>query len=477
MKEILRKIDYRLYERCLTLEKNIKSASNSFYDSYLDLLEQFLRIAAEREGIEISSGNSTGSVLKNSELRDFLISRVGVSEYTYSKMQDYTLMVNEHKHRREKHIELETVLKYVTVICDVIYDYADFKFIEHNAFEAQSYAKMFGLYERENKTLRLEKDKYQNELYEALENGKLKDSDIRALEQMSSYSQLELLSLEEQNSELQKQIIILKDIKHSVITAELEKILKGQERAEEKSNEILDAINEANKKSRGASEIESSLERHNRGFILSNFIKRSEHEYVWLGSQDEFKQDKKVTIIVLFVSILLMGIATAVSTLSFELYTTFTFFENIWLFLSLYMLKFVLKAKKNHPTSVFAKNSFEIFKENEKGILVIDKHKMKYIVFFVVALINFVLNIANAFISEINHVPALVIIFEVLAMGFCVYAYIKVHDFFLFYGFVKLTGTNEEQTKKVVLYLDPQTEVLYSEEKFFEKYPLFKKGL
>ena len=102
---------------------------------------------------------------------------------------------------------------------------------------------------------------------------------------------------------------------------------------------------------------------------------------------------------------------------------------------------------------------------------------MKYIVFFVVALINFVLNIVNAFISEINHVPALVIIFEVLAMGFCVYAYIRVHDFFLFYGFVKLTGTNEEQTKKVVLYLDPQTEVLYSEEKFFEKYPLFKKGL
>ena len=48
----LKDLDYRLFERYRTLERNIKSASNSFYDSYLDLQEQFLRIVLENEGVE-----------------------------------------------------------------------------------------------------------------------------------------------------------------------------------------------------------------------------------------------------------------------------------------------------------------------------------------------------------------------------------------------------------------------------------------
>ena len=42
----LHEIDYKLYERYLTLEKNIKAASNSFYDAYLDLQEQFVKDVA-----------------------------------------------------------------------------------------------------------------------------------------------------------------------------------------------------------------------------------------------------------------------------------------------------------------------------------------------------------------------------------------------------------------------------------------------
>ena len=42
----LQEIDYKLYERYLTLEKNIKAGSNSFYDAYLDLQEQFVKDVA-----------------------------------------------------------------------------------------------------------------------------------------------------------------------------------------------------------------------------------------------------------------------------------------------------------------------------------------------------------------------------------------------------------------------------------------------
>ena len=43
MFEYLQQIDNRIYDRYLTLEKNIKAASNSFYDSFLDLQENFLK--------------------------------------------------------------------------------------------------------------------------------------------------------------------------------------------------------------------------------------------------------------------------------------------------------------------------------------------------------------------------------------------------------------------------------------------------
>ena len=40
MFEFLKQLDERLYVRYQTLERNIKAASNSFYDSFLDLQKQ-----------------------------------------------------------------------------------------------------------------------------------------------------------------------------------------------------------------------------------------------------------------------------------------------------------------------------------------------------------------------------------------------------------------------------------------------------
>ena len=47
MFSFLKDLDYRLFERHRTLERNIKSTSNSFYYAYLNLQEQFLRIVLE----------------------------------------------------------------------------------------------------------------------------------------------------------------------------------------------------------------------------------------------------------------------------------------------------------------------------------------------------------------------------------------------------------------------------------------------
>lgn len=57
----LQEIDYKLYERYLTLEKNIKAGSNSFYDAYLDLQEQFVKAVAVFVGLMLRQGKRAGN--------------------------------------------------------------------------------------------------------------------------------------------------------------------------------------------------------------------------------------------------------------------------------------------------------------------------------------------------------------------------------------------------------------------------------
>lgn len=209
----LKELDHRLFERYRTLERNIKSASNSFYDAYLDLQEQFLRVVLEKEGVEVGLGNSAGSLLKHPACKDLFLSKIGISAHTYDKMGDYTLKVNAHKHKSEKHITLDTVMNYLTVIYDAAFTYAKFKEIPCTPMEISLYAEMFGIYERENATLRIECDKLREELSVSAEEGRLKDSDLELFKTLATKTELDKLSLEEQNAELQKQISLLKDMK------------------------------------------------------------------------------------------------------------------------------------------------------------------------------------------------------------------------------------------------------------------------
>ena len=226
MFSFLKDLDYRLFERYRTLERNIKSASNSFYDSYLDLQEQFLRIVLENEGVETSSGNSSGSLLKNPACQNLLLSVIGIDQRTYDKMGDYALKVNAHKHKKEKRITLDTILNYLGVIYDATFAYAKFKGVECSPLEISAYAEMFGVFERENATLRTECDKLREELSSSVEEGKLKDSDIETFKSLARGAELDKLSLEEQNTELQKQISILKDIKLASMEDKLNKTIE-----------------------------------------------------------------------------------------------------------------------------------------------------------------------------------------------------------------------------------------------------------
>ena len=226
----LREIDYKLYERYLTLEKNIKAGSNSFYDAYLDLQEQFVKDVAVFCEFDIKARETCGELLRRDDIKNFFKDVLCVDDFTYTKMQDYTLKVNAHKHKGEKNIQIDTIVSYMRIIYNATVSFATCKNIAVNEFDANYFISIFGSFEKENAVLKTEMVKLKEELLVSVESGKLKDSDIDAYRSLLSQSEIEKLDLEEQNQELHRQISKLKDIKLSSM--------------EEKLNKTIDLLNE-----------------------------------------------------------------------------------------------------------------------------------------------------------------------------------------------------------------------------------------
>ena len=221
----LQEIDYKLYERYLTLEKNIKAGSNSFYDAYLDLQEQFVKGVAVFCGFDIKARETCGELLRREDIKNFFKDVLRVDDFTYTKMQDYTLKVNAHKHKGEKNIQIDTIVSYMRIVYNATSFFASYKKIEVNEFDANYFISIFGAFEKENSALKIEMAKLKEELYVSVESGKLKDSDIDAYRSLLSQSEIEKLDLEEQNQELHRQISKLKDIKLSSMEEKLNKTI------------------------------------------------------------------------------------------------------------------------------------------------------------------------------------------------------------------------------------------------------------
>ena len=62
-----------LTSRFNTLERNIKSKSNSFYDSYLDLLEATIKYILDENSIEYDDSRTCGHLVKVDYVKSFLL--------------------------------------------------------------------------------------------------------------------------------------------------------------------------------------------------------------------------------------------------------------------------------------------------------------------------------------------------------------------------------------------------------------------
>ena len=153
MFEYLQQIDDKIYDRYLTLEKNIKSASNSFYDSYLDLQENLLKFIVSKDGIKLFTHESCGALLKRSEVKELFLQKYGLDSYTYEKMSDYAKKANEHKHRKEKSVEVDTIVSYMHVFYDLSSSYALYQGVFVAQFDGKYFKSIFGSMEKVNEKL------------------------------------------------------------------------------------------------------------------------------------------------------------------------------------------------------------------------------------------------------------------------------------------------------------------------------------
>ena len=213
------------YDRFLTVERNVKAASNSFYDAYLDLQEQFIKTVAVSCGFDIKARETCGELLRRTDVQNYFKEILHIDDFTYNKMQDYTLKVNAHKHKGEKNIQIDTIVSYMKIFYNATKAFAVYKNIDVPDFDADCFINIFGYFEKENTSLKTEMQKLKEELLSSVESGKLKESDIENCRNLLSQAEIDKLSLEDQNSELQRQISVLKDIKLSSMEEKLNKTI------------------------------------------------------------------------------------------------------------------------------------------------------------------------------------------------------------------------------------------------------------
>lgn len=215
-----------LNNRLYTLELNIKSKSNSFYDSFLDLLESTVKFILDDNKIDYDISRTCGFLVKNDlNVKSFFLDIVKVDSYTFDKLSDYIKKCNDSKHKKEKCASIEGIINFMKAYFDFYNYYLVYANEETISFDAEYYISIYGETEKEYQKLLNEKKSLSEEIKDLYDSNKLKDADLETYKSIINYKEKERTNLSEENIELEKQISKLKDIKLSTIEVKLNKTI------------------------------------------------------------------------------------------------------------------------------------------------------------------------------------------------------------------------------------------------------------
>lgn len=207
--------------------------------------------------------------------------------------------------------------------------------------------------------------------------------------------------------------------------------------------------------------------------ILQTFLKQSKKSWRWFGTRLEFSKWKTLAIISLLI-LLIVGLVTSIiSTICFKIYSTFTFFENVWMVFGIIYLVYACKAQLIYEVNALASNSSYKYETDKLGMKFPRKEKIIFRIFKWLAIISAPCNIICiwAGLGKSNQILATVM--EIAFLGAIIFAFFMNLNLYAQYSIIWVEGHNLTTKEKVVLVLPPGAKQLMPEEEFKKKMPFF----
>lgn len=205
--------------------------------------------------------------------------------------------------------------------------------------------------------------------------------------------------------------------------------------------------------------------------ILIKFLRQAKKSFRWLGKKAEFAKSKNLAIFANILLIIVGVVTSVISTICFQMYSTFTLFENIWIVFSIVTLSFLLHNQLTNEVNDLAKHSPLKYQKDNVGMLFPVKTKLVFRVFKWLAIISIVCNIVCIWTEIGKNTKVLATIMEILFLGAIIFALIVTSNFYLVYSIPWVEGHNLTTNEKVVLVLPPGAKGLMTEEECRSKLP------
>ena len=421
MLDFLNYFGNKVVGRYKTVESNIRNRSNSFYDSYLDLLEDTVKTILMNEDVGYE-GRTCGEILREPDVSNLLKHKVNINSDVYAKVGDYVKKINEHKHHNEKYVNVDTVVNYMRIYYEFVAPYIKYKGIEPSPFNESYFRGIYGV--------TLERSKELDNVSQKV-NDFVSSTNTKFDEHESRLASLEAMSIEFSKRQIEPQ----------VPQQTIQKQKSGAKSQQE---------------------------------IMHWFFRNSRKSWRWFGNKYELDKSKKLAVFSHILLLILGFISTLVTSISVKLYTTFSLFENIWLIFGILLLVYALRAKLKYESSELARNNNYKYRQDQYGLWNPGKEKFVYKLFRWLSIISVVGNIIFIWMYSSN-ISWVATIFEVLFLGAMIFSFFMNVSLFSQYSIIYLEGKNTSGID-VTLVWDPLMKKFLTEEEYKKEMPyLFKK--
>lgn len=251
----------------------------------------------------------------------------------------------------------------------------------------------------------------------------------------------------------------------------LDSIEASQSAAQAQNEQIIDLLNKLSSQSiKQNVEVKPQIQVSNQE-LLKEFVRKSKKEHVWFGPINEFNKSKAL-VNVLCVTLIIVGVLSTIFTsIAFKMYSTFTLFENIWLFLACIMFSHSLKARKKMLDSDLRDHSNTVFVQDPDGTWRdTNKEKKRFRCFRRISYVAVICNIIAIWVQSKGTIAITATIFELAFAGITVGLFFAYINLFCMYGnFILFTGRNASNTETITLIFDVIGKKLAPYEEYKEK--------